>query len=328
MVIHCEEGLTPRLKELLEALIHACRQAEPISLSLPEDGRYYLWIPGAPSISSAPSSSAASEGSGEISDSSETPAACLILCPAGPDLWECYAFTRPDCRRQGLFTRLYGKALQLAQKEGEISGQEPELVFLSDGQSLQGQAALEAMGLELWYSEHQMEACIKDLDLTGSSTGTARPLRLIRRRFFDQGMESWLYLAFLSPAAGKPAGAAQAAAPVQASAPTQAPGQMPPASLPPSPSRQPKPLANRPRCAGTCRLLPYGGGRFYLYHLEIIPDYRGYGLGRSLLHAVLASLPEDTQVILQVSSENTAALSLYKKTGFRITKTLSYHNYC
>ena len=305
MVIHCEEGLTPRLKELLEALIHACRQAEPISLSLPEDGRYYLWISGAPSISSAPSSSAASEGSGEISDSSETPAACLILCPAGPDLWECYAFTRPDCRGQGLFTRLYGKALQLAQKEGEISGQEPELVFLSDGQSPQGQAALEAMGLELWYSEHQMEACIKDLDLTGSSTGTTRPLRLIRRRFFDQGMESWLYLAFLSPAAGKPARAAQAAAPVQAS------GQKPP--------------ANRPRCTGTCRLLPYGGGRFYLYHLEIIPDYRGYGLGRSLLHAVLASLPEDTQVILQVSSENTAALSLYKKTGFRITKTLSYY---
>ncbi len=305
MVIHCEEGLTPRLKELLEALIHACRQAEPISLSLPEDGRYYLWIPGAPSISSAPSSSAASEGSGEISDSSETPAACLILCPAGPDLWECYAFTRPDCRRQRLFTRLYGKALQLAQKEGEISGQEPELVFLSDGQSPQGQAALEAMGLELWYSEHQMEACIKDLDLAGSVTSPACPLRLIRRRFFDQGMESWLYLAFLSPAAGKPAGAAQAAALVQAS------GQ--------------KPLANRPRCAGTCRLLPYGGGRFYLYHLEIIPDYRGYGLGRSLLHAVLASLPKSAQVILQVSSENTAALSLYKKTGFRITKTLSYY---
>lgn len=305
MVIHCEEGLTLRLKELLEALIHACRQAEPISLSLPEDGRYYLWIPGAPSISSTPSSSAASEGSGEISDSSETPAACLILCPAGPDLWECYAFTRPDCRRQGLFTQLYQKALQLAETKGEASGQEPELVFLSDGQSAQGQAALAAMGLELWYSEYQMEACIKDLDLTGSGTGTARPLRLIRRRFFDQDMESWLYLAFLSPSAGKPAGAAQAAAPAQAS------GQKTPANL--------------PRCAGTCRLLPYGGGRFYLYHLEIIPDYRGYGLGRSLLHAVLASLPEDTQVILQVSSENTAALSLYKKTGFRITKTLSYY---
>jgi ribosomal protein S18 acetylase RimI-like enzyme len=33
------------------------------------------------------------------------------------------------------------------------------------------------------------------------------------------------------------------------------------------------------------------------------------------------------KVILQVSGDNAAALALYKKTGFRITETLSYYLY-
>ena len=81
----------------------------------------------------------------------------------------------------------------------------------------------------------------------------------------------------------------------------------------------------RPFCAGTCRILPYGSGRFYLYHLEITESFRSRGFGRALLFGVLNSLPSRSRVILQVSSENTAALSLYKKTGFGITKTLSYY---
>ena len=267
MLIQCDQRLSHALETKLSSLIDACRQKEPISLSLPQDGQYFLWIAGA----------------------EKEALACLILCPAGPFQWECYAFTHPQSRRQGLFKALYARARDLTEQEAGAAGEAADLLFLSDGLSSDGQAALEAMDMKLQYSEYQMELSIsgeKKLLGTPESETCASPLRIIRRRLSDQGLESQLYLAFL-----------------------------PSSSLP----------EKRPFCAGTCRILPYGSGRFYLYHLEITESFRSRGFGRALLFGVLNSLPSRSRVILQVSSENTAALSLYKKTGFGITKTLSYY---
>ncbi len=279
MQIHCETTLSPALRETLSRLINACRQVEPTSLSIPEDGQYYLWISG----------------------QDDEALACLILCPVCAARWECYAFTHPRHRRQGLFRKLYARAGILTKKETCQSGQAPVLLFLSDGLSKDAMAAMQAMQMQCLYAEYQMERSVPAADQprqcgdSASASGMPRgddaprafrSMRIVRRSFHEQGMDGWIYLAFLSPSSG---------------------------------------ARKKPCCAGTCRILSYDGSRFYLYHLEIRERFRSRGLGRRLLHAVLDSLPEGSQVILQVSSQNIPAMALYTKTGFCVTKTLSYY---
>ncbi len=80
--------------------------------------------------------------------------------------------------------------------------------------------------------------------------------------------------------------------------------------------------------AGSCFLDPQKN-RVYLYGLEIFKPLRGQGLGRRFMQLLIPALENMgfRSLLLQVSSENTAALSLYKKTGFCITQTLSYFLY-
>lgn len=79
---------------------------------------------------------------------------------------------------------------------------------------------------------------------------------------------------------------------------------------------------------GSCKLQP-GKSGIYLYDLEIIPGKRRQGLGTRFLQLLFPLLYSKgfSRLTLQVSGENRAALALYKKTGFRITKTLSYYLY-
>ena len=74
-------------------------------------------------------------------------------------------------------------------------------------------------------------------------------------------------------------------------------------------------------------ILP-NGDSVYFYGFEIKRAYRGKGYGQSFLEVMIRLLSSDyRQITLQVSSLNTAAVALYKKTGFRITDTLSYYLY-
>lgn len=79
---------------------------------------------------------------------------------------------------------------------------------------------------------------------------------------------------------------------------------------------------------GSCRLA-LSGSSCCLFSFEIRPGRRGGGLGYSFLQKLLArlSLEGISSMTLQVSGQNHAALSLYKKTGFRIRDTLSYYLY-
>lgn len=63
---------------------------------------------------------------------------------------------------------------------------------------------------------------------------------------------------------------------------------------------------------------------YYLYGLEITEAMRGKGFGKAFFAQVLYDLAahKALPLRLQVSGENTPALSLYKKTGFQITETL------
>jgi GNAT superfamily N-acetyltransferase len=66
-----------------------------------------------------------------------------------------------------------------------------------------------------------------------------------------------------------------------------------------------------------------------LHHVEVDEAQRGKGHATRMLEKLFARLAADgiKKVILQVSGDNAAALALYKKTGFRITETLSYYLY-
>ncbi len=55
----------------------------------------------------------------------------------------------------------------------------------------------------------------------------------------------------------------------------------------------------------------------------MVPEWRGRGLGRALLHWGVTWLQARTQdpVTLMVEGENESALTLYRDTGFAVTRT-------
>lgn len=80
---------------------------------------------------------------------------------------------------------------------------------------------------------------------------------------------------------------------------------------------------------GSCQTSPLSPGSVCLHHVEIQTALRGKGLGTALVRLLLAELAANgvTHVLLHVSGDNLPAVALYKKTGFCITKTLSYYLY-
>lgn len=80
---------------------------------------------------------------------------------------------------------------------------------------------------------------------------------------------------------------------------------------------------------GSCRTLPVSETCVCLHHVKVLPQFRGLGYGTSMLQLLLPRLYQQGihKVILQVTDDNAPAMALYKKTGFRITETLSYYLY-
>ena len=79
---------------------------------------------------------------------------------------------------------------------------------------------------------------------------------------------------------------------------------------------------------GSLKILSFPG-HYYLFGFEILPEFRGRGPGKKIVCHVLHELSRKAPlpVRLQVSGDNAAALSLYEKTGFQITETLSCYLY-
>lgn len=80
---------------------------------------------------------------------------------------------------------------------------------------------------------------------------------------------------------------------------------------------------------GSCQTTNITPHQVFLHQVLISPEYQGQGYGRDLILLLLKQLPAHmvTTILLQVSGNNPAAFSLYQKTGFRITRTLSYYCY-
>jgi GNAT superfamily N-acetyltransferase len=67
-------------------------------------------------------------------------------------------------------------------------------------------------------------------------------------------------------------------------------------------------------------LLGIRGERAWVGALGVVPAARRHGLGRKLMHAVLAEAPDD--VTLEVIEENEPAIRLYESLGFERTRML------
>lgn len=280
------ETLTQQQRWDLWQLAAACRQAEPITLSIPEDGDGFFFA------------------YGNGSDSHLPILGCLIFCIVQEDLWECYAFTHPDNRRQGIFSCLLEELCQKAAKQEERWKIPISLAFLLDGKSPHALAAVNSLEMEYWYSEYQMELSLLP---KRQDPPTASPLFLIKsaanQDFHTTGepVESWIFHAYLA---------------------TDSSG----SSFKKRLGKKGAPYTDSDPI-GSCRLLPFQNSAFYLYDVEIKKELRGKGLGKQLLSALFSQLPEGARIRLQVSSQNQPALNLYKKAGFGITETLSYYLY-
>ena len=244
MNITVSSVLTPGEKEEVFLLLNACCKKEPISLTFPtEEADYYLL--------------AREHG--------------RLLCAAAlleeeETIYECTAFTRPDCRRNGIFGAVLEKGLSLLPED-------TELFFYVDKKSPDALEAMAALGAELLSDEHMMELAA-DAVSSMKDRAEAKALTVTEAMEGEQAI-----LVFSSP-------------------------------------------------HGSLNISLYGS-HYYLSGFEIREEQRGRGFGTDLLLQVLAFLAERAPlpVTLQVSGSNLPALSLYKKTGFRITETLSRYLY-
>lgn len=76
-----------------------------------------------------------------------------------------------------------------------------------------------------------------------------------------------------------------------------------------------------------CRTASFDS-KICLYGFEVEKGFRGRGIGEEALLALIKRLRgRADSLILHVNGENEAAVNLYKKTGFRVTETLSYYLY-
>ena len=64
-----------------------------------------------------------------------------------------------------------------------------------------------------------------------------------------------------------------------------------------------------------------------IFGFGIVPEYRGKGYGKELLHLMIDRLYQmgKTEIMLDVSSENVRALELYKKSGFQTEAVYVYY---
>ena len=232
----------------------------------------------------------------------------IAFIPIENLLYECSAFTDPQFRGQGFFSELLDAGIDELPKDSE-------LIFYADKRNSAAAAVLEEIGAELNSEEHMMKLLPENfsiIDCRSSQTGSdVSALDLIADIHSEcLNLDGTLTLRFHSDHA----------------------------------------VIN-------FSVFP---SHYYLYGFEVEESCRGKGYGTKFLNAVLALLlggnasanehsplssgisyhiPDVNSVdaaadntaprpiLLQVSGGNAPALTLYKKTGFRITETLCCYLY-
>ncbi len=109
-IIHTT-ALTDQQKNQMRSLVEICKQKEPVSLSAPsEDGLDYFLA----------------------YDHEDSLAGFLFLYFTDDQICECTAFTAPDHRKQGVFTKLLNMALDAADAYEREEKTQVDFCFLID----------------------------------------------------------------------------------------------------------------------------------------------------------------------------------------------------
>ena len=84
------------------------------------------------------------------------------------------------------------------------------------------------------------------------------------------------------------------------------------------------PKARRPEVCGTIQGVCEGEGIGAIQNVGVIPEHRGRGLGVALVWHALNGfrLASQKKVFLEVTAQNTGAVRLYQRLGFRKVKTV------
>lgn len=285
-------SLSPKQTIEIHSLVSLCRRTDGIILSCPEDGDEFWLLY-------------------EDEEGGRFLAAFFAIYKMDKDTWECYAFTRPDCREHGYCSALLEKVCEDSQEEGE-----PDLCFITDNRCQSALDVLKHLETEFMYNEYMMA-----LEINGA---VGRSIDGESHGYWNRGIE-------------KEISASRDSLSLDTSCDDNLPGQMTvTAWLPVTDERMTgtgelpaasfSPGSGSP--AGSCRI-SLQGENAYLYSLEIHPSLRGQGWGTRFLHSIISMLKEQGcgRLSLQVSGTNLPALGLYEKTGFRVTETLSYYLY-
>ncbi len=156
MKIKTAQQLNKKQREAVEALLRACRGAEPIGIE--------------PDLALTPAFEDAPDAYYLLSDR-DMLLSVLILDMASPEEGEIMGFTHPAARGRGYFTALWETLLTQLDERGLL--EEPELLFVTDGKSPDAHAALAAMEAELDYTEFFLEKKVGAAEAAGAAEASA-----------------------------------------------------------------------------------------------------------------------------------------------------------
>ena len=286
MKIQTLNRLNEKQLKKVSALLYACRDYEPLTLTPPLEN--HCFSPDIPIFYL-------------LYENNELISFLSLFLPNRYE-GEVMAFTHPMARQRGYFTRLWNEVLEQLDDYME----EMDLLFVTDGQSPDALAALEAMEGEYQYSEYIMEKGM-DSSSPASAGDTELTLELVQpsdanlllctdihEEIFCDGQSA--SEAFIREIFDTPASRTWLACEAD--------------------SRRP---------VGIFHLTEWEEGT-YLSGFGVLPDAQGRGLGTRLLQAIPACLnPGHTRLTLQVSSLNEEACRLYQNQGFSISLRRDYY---
>lgn len=226
----------------------------------------------------------------------------IILLEDG--LAECSAFTHPACRRQGFFSCLLGAATE--------QWEECDILFTVSESCPDTMAVLSALGAELESREHQMELELPQSTIVPGTDPCSDFPRHTGLNLLGRTSQADTPCPDIpcpdTPCSGYAEAGGSAAQTVPETIWT---------------------LTKHGEPIGQCIITPVSDACVCLHHLEITEPQRGKGYGSDFLSMLLPRLAYSgiCKILLQVSGDNPAALALYRKTGFRITETLSFFCY-